>query len=271
MDIQAILQEWFDQAVEIIPRVISAVVVFIFSMIASGFIAKWIRRLARKKINSEETLKLIFRIARWTVLIIGTIVALDQVRFDITGFIAGLGVAGFTIGFALQDMAKNFISGLLLLYRQPFSVGDRVLLADYEGLVKDINVRDTVIETMDGERVIIPNQMVFENPIVNFTNTPLRRREVIIGLGYEEDSHRAIDVFIDAMKAAPGVEQNPPPTVRAETLGDSTLTLSALFWVNHHDHNIFDVHSNVVQAIKEAAEAHQINLPYPIQTVLLEK
>jgi small-conductance mechanosensitive channel len=271
MDIQAILQSWLDQAAEVIPKVISAVVIFIVTIISSGFIAKWIQRITKKKITNHETLQLIFRITRWTVLVVGTIVALDQVDFDVTGFIAGLGVAGFTIGFAMQDMAKNFISGLMLLYRQPFSVGDRVGIADFKGIILDINVRDTVLETLDGEKVIIPNQEVFENPIVNYTDTKFRRREVIIGLGYEQDSQRAIRIFIEAIGNVPGVGAEPAPTVRAEALGDSTLTLSALFWVDHHAHNLFEVHSDVVQAIKEAAEEYQINLPYPIQTVWLKQ
>ncbi len=271
MDIQSVLQDWLDQVAAFLPNIISSVVIFLLAIIGSGFVAKWIRRLVRKRITNSETLQLIFRITRWTVLIIGTVVALDQVDFDITGFIAGLGVAGFTIGFALQDIAKNFISGLLLLYRQPFSVGDRVQISDFKGVILDINVRDTVIETLDGEKVIIPNQDVFENPIVNYTDTQFRRREIIIGLGYEQDSQRAIHVFEDSIKDVPGVEPEPEPTVRAEALGDSTLTLSALFWVNHHENNLFHVHSEVVQAIKVAAEQNQINLPYPIQTVYVKQ
>ncbi len=271
MDIQALLGDWLDQAASVIPQVISAVVIFIVTVVASGFIAKWIRQLMKKKISNHETLQLIFRITRWAVLLVGTVVALDQMNFDVTGFIAGLGVAGFTIGFALQDMAKNFISGLMLLYRQPFSVGDRVGIADYEGVILDINVRDTVLKTLDGEKVIIPNQDVFENPIINYTDTQFHRREIIIGLGYEENSRHAIDVFVETIGHVPGVAEEPAPTVRAEELGDSTLTLSALFWVDHHQHNLFEVHSDVVQAIKEAAEKHQINLPYPIQTVWLKK
>jgi len=137
------------------------------------------------------------------------------VSFDITGFIAGLGVAGFTIGFALQDIAKNFISGLLLLYWQPFKLGERVMISEFKGEVKEINVRDTVIETLDGELVVIPNREVFENPIVNYTHTRIRRRTVMIGLGYDENLDRAILIFLDAINSVPGVESDPAPTIRA--------------------------------------------------------
>ncbi len=269
MDFQQILQDWFSSFLQFLPKILAAIVIFIATLIGSGFIAKWIKKISEKKITSEEMLQLISRIARWSVLIVGTIIALDQVNFDITGFIAGLGVAGFTIGFALQDIAKNFISGLLLLYRQPFNLGERVMISDYKGEVKEINVRDTVIETLDGELVIIPNREVFENPIINYTHTRLRRRTIMIGLGYEEDADRAMDIFLETIKSVPGVEKDPEPSIRAEELGESALTLSALFWVDQQDTDLFGVHSEVLKAIKKASEEHDINLPYPVQTVLL--
>jgi small-conductance mechanosensitive channel len=230
-----------------------------------------VRRIVNLKIDNKELNQLIFRITRWVILILGTILALDQVNFDVTGFIAGLGVAGFTIGFALQDIAKDFISGLLLLYRQPFHLGDYVRISDFEGRVKDINVRDTVIETLDGEMVIIPNQDVFENPILNYTDAKFRRRSLSIGLGYEENADFAIDVFLDTINAVPGVEKKPEPSIRVVELGESTLNLLALYWINQEVNDFFEVHSNVVKAIKEAAEKNDINLPYPVHTVFLRK
>lgn len=270
MDFQTLLQGWVDSFFNFLPKIVAAIVIFIAAIVGSGFLAKFIRNLTKKRISSPEILKLISRIVRWTVIAIGTVLALDQVDFDVTGFIAGLGVAGFTIGFALQDMAKNFISGLLLLYRQPFNIGDRVLISNYEGEVTDINVRDTVIRTFDGDYVILPNQQVFENPIVNYSHSPLRRRSVTIGLGYEEDSARAIEIFLDAIKAVEGVETDPEPSILVEELGSSTLMLSARFWINQQDYNFLKIHSDVISAIKETSETHNINLPYPIQTIRLE-
>lgn len=228
------------------------------------------KQLAKKRIENIDILQLIFLLTRWSVLILGTIFALSQVDFDVTGFIAGLGVAGFTIGFALQDIAKNFISGILLLSRQPFNIGDYVKVNDYSGKVKEINIRDTVIETLDGEVVIIPNQAVFENPIINYTQSRLRRRSVVIGLGYEEDVHQATKVFLDAIKNVPGVESQPEPIIRVKQLGDSALILEALFWVDQQSNDLFAIHSKVVTAIKESSDEHNINLPYPVQTVLLQ-
>jgi len=270
MDLQAAFQNWLASFVDFLPKLIAGIVIFILTLVASGFVAKWVRRLVKKRIEDAEILQLVFVITRWSIIIMGTILALSQVNFDVTGFIAGLGVAGFTIGFALQDIAKNFISGLLLLYRQPFSLGEYVEVADYSGTVKEINIRDTVIETLSGELVIIPNQDVFESPILNYTRTRYRRDSVMIGLGYDEDVNRAYEVFMGAIKAVEGVEEEPAPNIRAKELGDSTLILEAQFWTDQQNRNLLDVRSNVIKAIKEASEEHHINLPYPVQTVLLK-
>ena len=271
MDIQQAFQNWFTSFVEFLPKLLAGIVIFLITLVVSSFVAKWVKKIAKKKISTKEILQLIFVLTRWSLIIIGTIIALAQVDFDVTGFIAGLGVAGFTIGFALQDLAKNFISGLLLLYRQPFNLEDAVTLGDYTGTVKEINVRDTVIETFSGEKVILPNQTVFENAIFNYTQTAKRRQSLSIGLGYEEDVGSAIQIFLDVIKNVSGVEAEPKPTVRAEGLGDSTLILSALYWIDQTKNDYFSVHSDVITAIKEASEKHNINLPYPIQTVRLQK
>jgi len=269
MDFQVILQDWFANFITFLPNLIAGIVIFILTLVASGFFATWIQKPIKKKVSNTEILQLISRLTRWTVLITGTILALDQVNFDVTGFIAGLGVAGFTIGFALQDIAKNFISGILLLYRQPFSIGERVMVSDYKGEVIEINVRDTVIKTLDGELVIIPNREVYENPIINLTHTRIRRRTIVIGLGYEQDVERAERLFLDAIKTIPEVEKDPPPTIRADSLGDSALSLEALFWIDQIKYDFLQVHSKVVKAVLRTAEENNINLPYPVQTVLL--
>jgi small conductance mechanosensitive channel len=91
-----------------IPNLILALVLFVLTLLLSGLIARWVRRAAKLRIKDTETQRLLSRLARWSVIVLGTLVALDQVDFDVTGFVAGLGVAGFTIGFALQDIARNF-------------------------------------------------------------------------------------------------------------------------------------------------------------------
>jgi small conductance mechanosensitive channel len=271
MDIPAIMNEWLASFLLFFPKLIAAIVIFILTLLAASIPAKAIRKVASRRIKSPEVLKLIKQISQWTVVIIGTVVALDQVDFNVTGFVAGLGIAGFTIGFALQDIARNFISGLILLYRQPFKIGDFIEVSGHTGTVMMINIRDTEIQSLDGDLVIIPNNKVFENPIINMSTARLRRRTVRIGLGYEEDVDRAMDIFLGAIQAVSGVESEPAPMIQAMSMDDATLSLTAFYWVDQKENSPLRVHSEVLKAVNRASHEHHINLPYPIQTVLLQQ
>jgi small conductance mechanosensitive channel len=271
MDLSAPLQAFVQEALQFIPKLIVALIVFGVSLFLSVVAARWTERTARTKIDDKETLLLLSRLARWAVVVVGTVLALDQVNFDVTGFVAGLGIAGLTIGFALQDITRNFIAGLILLVRQPFDIGDGVEVAGHAGTVLEITTRDTVLKAWDGEMVILPNLEVFTQPIINYSDLPNRRRTIQIGLGYGEDVERVTELLLEAIRGVDGVLVDPAPELLADNLGDSTLNLSARFWVNQETHGLFDVHSAVVRTIKEAAEQEGIDLPYPIQTVRLER
>ena len=263
------LEGLVQSAVQFVPRLIAALVAFGASLLLSGLVARWVRRSAGKRIVDPEPCLLLSRLARWAVIITGTLLALDLVDFDVTGFVAGLGIAGLTVGFALQDIARNFVAGVLLLIRQPIKIGDAVQIQEFAGTVQAINTRDTVIKTWDGETVILPNIDVFGSAIVNYSELSYRRRTVRIGLGYGQDIAQATHTFLEAIRGVEGVIADPPVTVHAEELGNSTLTLAARFWLNQRTHSLLDVHSAVVCAILEAAERAGIELPYPIQTVRL--
>lgn len=265
------MEQFIENAWAFIPHLIAAVVTFIATLLLSSAAARWAKRALRQRNDDPELQELLGRIARWSVLILGTIIALEQINFDVTSFLAGLGIAGFTIGFALQDIARNFVAGVLLLVRQPFEIGDAVTVGDsYSGQIMEINTRDTVIKTWDGEHVVLPNMDIFSNPIINYSNVQYRRRTVYIGLGYDQDPDAAIEAFLDAIMSVEGVQEDPPPTVQAEELGNSSMQLAARFWVDQKAYGLFGVHSDVVIAIQNKAEEAGIDLPYPIQTVRLE-
>lgn len=270
MDFSTSWQAFLEDALRFLPKLVAALVIFVVAVVLSGLAARWARRAASRRIDDEETLRLISWVGRWTVLILGTLVALDQVDFDVTGFAAGLGIAGLTIGFALQDITRNMVAGVLILIRQPFDIGDFVETGGHSGTVTDVTIRDTVLRTLEGETVIVPNLDVFTKPIVNYTDEPLRRRTVNIGLGYGEEVKRARELFMAAIQSVDGVLADPSVKILSLSLGDSALNLEARFWIDQRTHGHLDVQSDVVQAIKECAEREGIDLPYPVQTVRLE-
>jgi small-conductance mechanosensitive channel len=264
--VEEVVQQFFQNA----PSYLIAIIAFIATLLLSRVAKQWTKQSVQERVEDPETQELIARIARWTVLVLGTLTALNQIPgINVTSLLTGLGVLGFTVGFALQDIARNSIAGLLLLMRQPFSVGDAVEIAGHAGTVMDITTRDTVIKTWDGVMEIIPNLDVYTNAIVNYSELPLRRRTVMIGLGYGEDVDRARQAFLDAIQSTEGVVEEPAPEMLSEELGDSALTIAARFWVNRETHNLFAVHSEVVEAINRTAEREGIDLPYPTQIVQL--
>ena len=266
IDFQTMIQDF----VQFLPNLIAAIVTFAIVLVISGFVRRWVRKLAEGKIQNAETVKLFSRVARWTVLVLGTIIALEQVNFNVTSFVAGLGIAGFTIGFALQDMTRNFVAGILLLIRQPFKIGDTVEISGFTGSVQDIAIRDTSIKTLDGELVILPNADVLSNPIKNFSGMTNRRRMVLIGLGYDEDVDSAKSHFLRAIASVEGVLSDPQPSIIAVELGASALTLEARFWVDQISEDLLKVHSRVVQSISEVATRENIDLPYPTKSIIVE-
>jgi small conductance mechanosensitive channel len=161
-----------------IPRAIVAAVVMALSFFLAGVVSRLVSEaLSRRGVNREFT-QFFCELSRWSIIILGVIVALQQVNFDVTAFLTGLGIVGFTIGFALQDVSKNFVAGLLLLLQQPFAVGETIQVAGFTGKVAAISMRATELETPEGQTVLIPNTTVFTSPIIkNLTGMRLASRE----------------------------------------------------------------------------------------------
>ena len=158
----SVLLDLFDAFLENLPSYVLSVVVFIGTLILSALARRAVERGVRDRVKEEETQRLLGNIAYWAVFVVGTLMALNQIPgVDVTSLLAGLGILGFTIGFALQDIARNFIAGLLILLRRPFSIGDAVEVAGHAGSVLEITMRDTVIRTWDGVMEIIPNLDVY--------------------------------------------------------------------------------------------------------------
>lgn len=269
-NLDAALQQLLVQALQFIPSLIVALVTFAVALLLARPAERAVRRALGLRITEKALLDLLAKLVRWAVIVVGLIAALEQVNFNLTGFLAGLGVAGLTIGFALQDITRNFVAGILLMVRQPFVIGDVVSAAGFVGTVTSVTARDTVIRTLDGEVVIVPNIRVFENPISNYTRSTERMRTIQVGLGYGQDAEHAMTVFLEAIYTVPGVLSEPAPTVWADALGDAAIALSVRFWVDTSASGLLQVHSDAVLALDAAARDAGIDLPYPIQTVRLE-
>ncbi len=204
------------------------------------------------------------------MIILGIIAALQQIGFDVTSFLAGLGILGFTLGFALQDVSKNFIAGLLLLWQQPFDIGDTIKVADFTGTVVDIEIRATEMITLDGLYVNIPNGDVFTSAIVNYTREKTRRIELNVGVAYGTDLEKAQQIALQAISETPGVLPEPAPTVIYKTFGDSSINFTAYYWIDTTEPGYLGGMDQGVQSINTAFEREGIEIPFPIRTVYMK-
>jgi small conductance mechanosensitive channel len=263
------LAELLIAGVDFLPKLFSAVVVFLVSLVLSRLAGRAVVRAAPKA--HEAVKRLLNRLITIAIVVVGAIVALQQVDFDVSAFIAGLGLVGFTLGFAFQDIAKNFMAGILLLIQQPFSIGDSIEVSGFEGTVTDVDIRATTIQGWDGQEIIVPNAEVYTSPITNYSRYPARRVVLGLGLGYEEDIARARDVFLNAIERVDGVLGDPAPGVYCTNLGSSAIELAVYFWLDQTESGLLDVKSRAVQALKETAAGEGVNLPYPIQTIRLRQ
>jgi len=263
------IESYFDPLIEriilFLPKLAAAIVIFLLTLWVAGVLARMIQNAAKRRGVDLETIVLLTRLGRWATLLLGTLWALETVDGNITGFLAGLGLVGFTIGFALQDIAKNFVAGIILLVQQPFNVGDTIAVIGYEGTVQQIYVRATEICTVDGLHVLIPNADIYVNPITNFTKAAQRRLELQVGVAYGSDLEQVTQVALEAIQQLPGVILAEPrqPQVVFQGFGDSSIDLTLFYWVDVMQTPFLAARDQGVKRINAAFAQAGIDIPYP--------
>ena len=267
----ASFQEWLLLAASFLPRLIVALVIFVAGLAVSGWLAKVLGALLRRRDTDQEVTLLLQQLTRWGLIAFFTVMALQQVGFDMTAFLTGLGVLGFTVGFAIQDVSKNFVAGILLLLQQPFDIGDAIQVGDYAGVVLDISLRATEMRTWDGRRVYIPNADVYTSAIVNYTRAQARRIEITVGVAYDTDLTQAREAALEAVRSVPGVKDDPAPTVVFHTFGESSIDFTVYFWIDPKETGLWEAKSAAVEAIQRVFQEKGIDIPFPIRTVYLHQ
>jgi small conductance mechanosensitive channel len=270
-DFSPSIERIINRMVEFIPNLVVAIIIFLAALWLSRLGYNLVQRaLKRRGANAEVTL-LLSRLSQWAILIFGLLWALAQVKFDITGFVAGLGIIGFTVGFALKDIAENFVAGILLLIQQPFSIGDEVEVKGYTGTVINIEIRSTTVRTKDGLLVIIPNADVYDNPITNYSKIEQRRVSLVIGVAYDSDLQKVDETLQQVAAQLPGVKKEPPPQVVFSEFSDPAIKVTLYFWINVSETSYFTALDAAVKRIKIAFEQEKIHIPTGIQPLYIER
>ena len=238
MDLQIILRDWSEAVVRFLPNLLLIAVILVLTSVVSRRSQGLVARLAGNTQAPREIADLLGRIARISVLLLGIILALGQLGFGqaVLSFVAGLGIAGIVIGFALQDIVKHFAAGVLLLMLRPFRIGDDVRIGAFEGQVQDVQLRATVLKTKVGDEVLIPNADVYNSAIVNLSRYELRCHSVSLKAPAGLDLDRARAVLEQALGEVPGVADSPSPSVVAIGLADTAALVELRFWVDERQH-----------------------------------
>ncbi len=251
-------------------NIITALLIFIGSVLLARFLRKLLDKMLRTRGVDPEINILLGQLLYWSVLTFGIVTALQRF-FDVSAFLAGLGILGFTIGFALQDIMQNFVAGMILLVQQPFDIGNFVTTSSYSGVISAINMRTTELETLDGRLIIIPNAQVLSNPIENYSRADQLRVSLSVGVSYDTDLDLARATIIDALPAVKGFLAEPAPNIIYHTFGGSSIDMDVRFWIDTDLSNLFDAKDEAIIITKRALDAKNINIPFPITTVYLEK
>lgn len=183
----------------------------------------------RSKKDSHNLSVLLSRLAYVAILILGVLVTVTIVLpgFMPASLVSALGVGGIAIGFAFKGIFQNFLAGILLLFTEPFRIGDQIKYKDFEGTVEDIQTRATTIKTYDGRRVIIPNAELFTNAVTVNTAYDKRRLQYDVGIGYGDDIARARELMLEAMREVDGVLSDPGPEALVMDLAESSVNIRA--------------------------------------------
>jgi small conductance mechanosensitive channel len=243
-------------------------ILFVFWVLA-GFVRKVARRaVSTSRLDVSKLLQDTF--VSWTgrlVVLVGLLIALSQVGLNLGPVLAGLGVAGFIVGFALQDTLANFAAGLMILIYRPFDVDDLVEAAGQFGTVSAMSLVSTTLLTIDNQRLIVPNSQIWGGVIRNVTAQRLRRVDMVFGIGYSDDIPKAEGVLNRLVEEHPKVLDDPAPTVKVHQLGESSVDFVVRPWCKTDDY--WDVHWDITRAVKMTFDAEGISIPFPQRDVHL--
>lgn len=206
---------------------------------------------------------LIGRLAVYTTILVGLVYALEDLGVAIGPVLGALGIAGIAVAFALQDILANFVGGVIIQLRRPFTTGDEISSGGYVGTVVSVDARSVMIRALDGEIVHIPSSMVIKDPLVNYTAESQRRTTLMVGVAYDTDLSLAEDVLVEATASVTGVRTRPAPQALVEQFGESSIDFAVRFWHDAHIGDMWQVRHEVATAVKRKLDAAGITIPFP--------
>lgn len=267
------LRTLWDDALRALPLLMLGLVILVLAALAASIATRGARRVLAARVDSRLLRGLLSRGAGVMVFIAGLYIVLrisglTQLALTVVG---GTGLIGLAVGIAFRDITENYLASIFLSVQRPFRTGDLVEINEVVGYVRQLNVRTTVVMTLNGSTSQLPNSTVYRSVIRNYTTNPNRREDFMVGIGYDDNIAHAQEVARGVLSAHPAVLNDPEPWVLAEDLGRATVNLRIYFWLNGHEHSWLKVRSSVIRLIKRAFQENGISMPDEAREVIFPK
>jgi small conductance mechanosensitive channel len=255
------------------PDILVRGLIFIVILLVFRFLSRLTRRAVtaaceRPGMDLSTLLKdVLVSVSGGTVMAIGFLMALSQIGISLGPMLAGLGIAGFVIGFALQDTLGNFAAGGMILIYRPYDVDDFVEVAGASGFVRKMSLVSTTITTFDNQTLVVPNSKIWGDVIKNVTAQKVRRVDMVFGIGYGDDVENAERILKDILDSHEKVLEKPESVVRVHELGDSSVNFAVRPWVRTEDY--WDVYWDITREVKLRFDREGVSIPFPQRDVHL--
>ena len=245
-------------------NILASVLVFLGAVLLSRFIQFVLKEDVYPRVGVHPGRAIsISTLTRYAMLIIGFVLATAALGFDANRFTLLAGAFGVGIGFGLQTIVNNFISGIILLTEQPVQVGDAIAMGDIVGEIQRIGIRSSTVRTWQGAEVIIPNADLISEQVTNWTRSDRRRRiEIDVGVAYGTDPHRVLEILLDIMGEVEGILEDPSPNIIFVGFGESSLDFQARAWTDEFD-QFTRVKSRLGIRIIDALQEAGVEIPFP--------
>jgi small-conductance mechanosensitive channel len=242
------LRQLGEDAVRLSPLILVGLVLLVVTWFASigsmRLAATALRRRVRsallRDVATRAVAALVFTLGLYVVLKVS---GLTRLAVSLLG---GAGLFGLVIGFAFRDIAENFLASMLIGLQHPFASGDLIEVAGHKGFVQSVNTRSTLLMTLEGNHVQIPNATIYKGTITNFTANPFARFDFVVGIGYDDSIAGAQQVAMRVLQEHPAILHDPEPLVLVDTLGASTVNLRVYFWMDVLKHSPLKVKSAII-------------------------
>lgn len=275
--IQKSIEIYYNGFLHILPRVALALLVIILGVLISQLITKFYRKKFLKRSDDPLMTKFLMQAVTIVLVIFTIMLALRIAGLDgiATGLLTAVGGSAIILGFAFQDIGKNFLAGIILAFNRPFNINDTIKIDDIFGKVKELSFRYSHIKTFDGRDIYIPNSDVLTKPVENYTADGFYRLDFVVGIGYEDDIESAKNVIQNVLDENLEIvkDEEHENYVIEDELATSTVNLRVFFWVYTVDYRKASMilRGVIIRKVKEALAAKDFNLPSDIVELKLYK